>query len=358
MSAPGERPRLGFAGLGWIGRHRLEAVVRAGVADVVALADPSEEAREQARVLVPSAVLLSSFDALLTLGLDGVVIATPSAAHAEQCIRAFHRGFAVFCQKPLGRTHLETERVVAAARESDRLLAVDFSYRRTRALEKVRALVASGGIGRVFAGELVFHNGYGPDKPWFYDPSLSGGGCLMDLGVHLVDAALFVLGFPRVLAVTSRLFARGRPLVGRDVEDYVRARLDLEGDVTLDLACSWRLPVGRDAVIAARFYGTEGGAVFENVDGSFYDFAAEHHTGTSRSVLESPPDSWGGRAVVDFATRLAESRRFAPESASVLDVARVLDRIYGRADVPLETGPSTFETAVPVERRTASTGAP
>jgi predicted dehydrogenase len=48
----------------------------------------------------------------------------------------------------------------------------------------------------VFAVDLVFHNAYGPDKPWFYDPELSGGGCVMDLGVHLVDLALWSLDFP------------------------------------------------------------------------------------------------------------------------------------------------------------------
>jgi predicted dehydrogenase len=61
----------------------------------------------------------------------------------------------------------------------------------------------SGELGRVFAVDLVFHNAYGPDKPWFYDPELAGGGCVMDLGVHLVDLALWSLDFPGVTAVTS-----------------------------------------------------------------------------------------------------------------------------------------------------------
>src|SRR5204863_7255527 len=133
-------------------------------------------------------------------------------------------------QKPLGRSGVEVREVVAAARSANRLLAVDLSYRFTEAMQRISSLVRSGELGHIFAVELTFHNAYGPDKPWFYDPKLSGGGCVIDLGIHLVDLALWNLGFPRVTDVTSRLFARGHPVRGRstEVEDYAEARLDLE----------------------------------------------------------------------------------------------------------------------------------
>src|SRR5690606_23712639 len=99
---------------------------------------------------------------LLELDLDGIVIATPSALHAEQAIAAFERGVAVFCQKPLGRDAIETQRVVSAARAANRLLGVDLSYRHTRAMQKIREVVRAGGIGAPFAVDLVFHNAYGP----------------------------------------------------------------------------------------------------------------------------------------------------------------------------------------------------
>src|SRR5207237_4413923 len=119
-----------------------------------------------------------SFDDLLDGDADAIVIATPSAMHAEQAIAALERGKAVFCQKPLGRNADETRRVVDAARANDRLLGVDLSYRFTDALLKVRDVVQSGELGEIFAADLVFHNAYGPDKRWFYDPKLSGGGCV------------------------------------------------------------------------------------------------------------------------------------------------------------------------------------
>src|SRR5215212_8605598 len=100
---------------------------------------------------------LDSYEELLTSDLDGIVIATPSALHADQAIAALERGVAVFCQKPLARTGPETRAVIGAARAADRLLGVDLSYRHTSAMRAVRDLVTSGQIGHVRAVELVFH---------------------------------------------------------------------------------------------------------------------------------------------------------------------------------------------------------
>lgn len=331
-SASTARPRVGFLGVGWIGRNRMEAIGAEGMVDIAAVADPSREMADAAAALAPGAAIVADFDALLDLGLDGIVIATPSALHAAQSIRALERGAAVFCQKPLGRTEEEVAAVLDAARAADRLLAVDLSYRWTGGMRRIRDLVRAGELGRVFAVDLVFHNAYGPDKAWFRDPALSGGGCVMDLGVHLVDLALWVLGFPDLRDVRATLLAGGEPLGPRPdrVEDYAVATLEAEGGPVIRLACSWHLPAGRDAAISAAFYGTAGGAEFRNLDGSFYDFTAERFRGTGRETLSGPPDPWGGRAAADWARRLASGVRFDPDAERLRVVARALDRIYGR----------------------------
>ena len=205
------KPRLGFLGVGWIGRHRLEAVVGSGAADVVAVADTIPENATAAAQLVPTSIA-ASMDELLEAELDGLVIATPSALHAEQAIAALEHRIAVFCQKPLARTAGETGRVVEAARQADRLLAVDLSYRCVEGARRIRGLIRAGELGSVYAVDLVFHNAYGPDKDWFYNPELSGGGCVIDLGSHLVDLALWILEPTTVTGVSSHLFAKGEPL--------------------------------------------------------------------------------------------------------------------------------------------------
>ncbi|HYD28086.1 Gfo/Idh/MocA family oxidoreductase [Brevundimonas sp.] len=331
VSASMRRPRIGFLGVGWIGRHRMEAMLATGAIEAAVIADPSDAMRADAAGLAPEAARVGGFDALLEHDLDGVVIATPSALHAEQARLALWRGMAVFCQKPLGRTAAEVREVIDAARRADRLLAVDLSYRFTEAAVRIRDLVRGGELGRIHAVELTFHNAYGPDKPWFYDTALSGGGCVMDLGVHLVDLALWLLGDAEVADVSSHLFAGGRLLEDAgQAEDYAVATLTLDTGAVVRLACSWRLPAGQDAVISASLYGESGGAELRNVGGSFYDFTAEHFEGTARRLLTSPPDAWGGRAAADWARRLAAGEGFSPDVESLVPVARTLDRIYRR----------------------------
>ena len=278
------RPRLGFLGVGWIGRHRMHAIAASGLADLVAVA-------------------------------------------------ALRSGQPVFCQKPLARTAAECRGVVEAARQADLLLGVDLSYRHLAAVTAVREQLARGAIGDVYAVDLVFHNAYGPDKAWFTDPALSGGGCVIDLGIHLVDLALWLRG-PEVKVedVSSRLFAGGRPL-GPDpaeVEDHAVAQLGLADGGVVTLACSWFLDAGCDAVIRATLHGTAGTLEVANVAGSFYDFRAAIHRGTSTEVLADPPDEWGGRAAVAWAERVAAGERFDAGNEELVEVAAVLDRIYGR----------------------------
>jgi predicted dehydrogenase len=325
------KPRVGFLGTGWIGRHRMQAMLASGAIEAAAIFDPSADCLVEAQALAPGAVAVGSYEAMLAMGLDGIVIATPSAQHAAQGIQALEAGAAVFCQKPLSRSAPEASTVINAAKTADRLLAVDLSYRHTRAMKAIVDLIQSGELGQIFAVDLTFHNAYGPDKPWFYDRHLSGGGCVIDLGVHLVDLALWVLGFPPVSDVNATLLAGGAPLEpAGGVEDYATAQMDA-GGADVRLACSWRLNAGQDAVIEAAFYGTQGGAALRNVSGSFFDFTADHFQGTSTIRLVDPPDDWGGGAASAWARQLAQTRSFDPRAEELVRLAEVLDEIYAVA---------------------------
>jgi predicted dehydrogenase len=332
------KPRLGFVGVGWIGRNRMQAIIDSGAADVIAIAEPSNEMAIAAQVIAPEAQITTRFEDMLDSDLDGIVIATPSALHAEQAIASLERGLAVFCQKPLARDAGETWKVVEAARAADRLLGVDLSYRYLDGAPLIKKAIRSGELGDIFAVDLVFHNAYGPDKKWFYDPAMSGGGCLVDLGIHLVDLAMWMLDFPAALDFSGRALSQGKPLIdrSRQVEDYAAAQFSLGRDTTARLACSWNLNAGCDAVIEASFFGTKGAASLKNVNGSFFEFTAERMSGTSKYRLDDPESEsfdwdWGGRAAVEWTLRLADSKRFDPSASSLIDVAEVIDAIYASA---------------------------
>ncbi|CUH41061.1 putative oxidoreductase YcjS [Jannaschia seosinensis] len=329
------RPRLAFLGLGWIGRHRMEAIAAENAAEIVAISDPSPEAIEAAAGLAPHAARCGNLEELLSLRPDGIVIATPSALHAEQTIAALEAGVAVFCQKPLGRTESEARACIGAARHADRLLDVDLSYRHAAAFLALRDAVAAGELGPVHALDLTFHNAYGPDKPWFRDRALSGGGCLIDLGAHLIDMATWALGARNLRCTSAHLYAGGQRLRGETVfqavEDYAAATLETPEGGVIRIACSWNLPAGCDAVIGVDAFGTQGGFSVRNENGSFYDFSAHRHHGTQSEQRIAPPDPWGGRAAADWARRLAENLGFDPACESLGELAAAIDAIYARA---------------------------
>jgi predicted dehydrogenase len=334
---------------------RLDAVTAAGAAVPAALCDAAPErlAAERARLDGPGGRLegdIACFtdpDDLLRhaadLRLDGVVIATPNALHGPQTLSALERGLAVFCQKPLALSGDEARRLVAAARAADRLLGVDYTYRTLSSATELHRLVAAGELGRVWSVDAVFHNAYGPDKAWCRDPALAGGGALLDLGVHLLDLAFWLLEARQVRAVSGAVFAAGRPLPPRAeqvaIDDFATARIDCvtgTGEpATASLAVSWNAHAGQDCVFRVALLGTAGGAELRNVGGSFYDFELARFTGRSAAIVAR--DTGGGkslgRGIVTWAEGLAASPRFAPEIARSLLVSDAIDAIYERSGV-------------------------
>src|SRR5690606_34397683 len=98
------KPALAFAGVGWIGRNRMQAAIDCNAADISIVSDPSQDCLSEALKMAPGCKSAESFEAAIANpDVDGIVIATPSALHMEQAVKAFEHNKAVFCQKPLGR---------------------------------------------------------------------------------------------------------------------------------------------------------------------------------------------------------------------------------------------------------------
>ncbi|RPI16717.1 MAG: gfo/Idh/MocA family oxidoreductase [Ignavibacteriae bacterium] len=326
------RPNLGFLGVGEFGRNRLEALQKSKIANILFISDPSDDCLSKAKKIIPEATLSYSSDSVYSFpGIDGVVIATPSALHAQQAIAAFEKDYAVFCHKPVGRTADEVISVVDASCKANKLLGVDFSLRYSKAFQKVLDVLKADEIGDVYSVDLVFYNAYGPEKPWFYDVILSGGGCVVHLGMHLIDLALYALDFPYAKNVTSRLYSFGRLLKPNEgIEDYAAVSIDLINDVSVNLSCSWNSSIGQDAVIEATFTGTTGRVSMKNVNGSFYDFSTVLYNGTHKEIIFSDYDDWSGMAVVDWAKRISCGEGFDSGANEFIITAEVIDRIYGR----------------------------
>lgn len=297
----------------------------------VAIFEPDLVNAGKAFRLAPESTLFRNLDDLYDSNPDGIVVSSPNSLHASQCINALRRGIPVFCQKPLGRDGEETRQVISEAYVSNRHLGVDLSYRYTDGMQKIYNNFRND-LGKIYAVDLVFNNAYGPDKEWYYNRKIAGGGCLLDLGIHLVDLALWMLDFPGIRSTVSEMYAKGS-LIERNVitcEDYISAQIVTDNDTLIRLVCSWNLPAGQDAEIKAAFYGTEKAALFYNVNGSFYDFETVICSGTSREVISSPPEEWGAKALIKWVKELQDDIHFRKESFLFYNAAEVIDRVYNK----------------------------
>jgi predicted dehydrogenase len=251
-------------------------------------------------------------------------------------VAALERGLAVFCQEPLALDAGQARAMVRAARQAGRRLGVDDSYRFTEGARRLRELIAGGSLGRVFSLDTAFHNAYGPDKPWCFDPALSGGGALMDQGVHLIDLALWLLGDPAVKRVEGATFRSGEAQRGVTVDDFAMARLELAGGTVVSLAASWNAHIGQDCLIRTAALGTAGGADLHTTGGSFYDFELASFDGRSTTIeTRETRDHW--------VSRLAADPGFDPEVERSVAVSAVVDAIYaatprGRTGTPGSRG--------------------
>lgn len=326
-----KKVRILCAGLGWIGSLRLEAIRGLDWIEVVGLSDPCREAVSGVAVSFPGAQVANSYEHLLSIPADGVVIATPNSLHFSQIQAALRQSLAVFCQKPIGLNSNEVVQNVELAKEKNLSLECDLSYRYLSATSKVRELILSQALGEVLTAHCVFHNSYGPDKQWYFNRNLSGGGCLMDLGIHLIDLNgwLLNLGLPKSSHARFHIYRELQQAeIHEPVEDFASAFLSYQGGPQVFIQCSWNLALDVDAHISWEFVGTKGTAVIRNIGGSFYHFEAVHSYQGGRTVLASPPDSWNGRALLSWAEGLRRGRGGREEVMQLVKVHKTLERLY------------------------------
>ena len=233
-------------------------------ADMMRSADLDEEARRS---------FAEEFDAptyadhrtLLDAGVDAVVVGVPNRFHEEIAIDVLDSRVALLIEKPLAHTVESAERIAEVARHSAEFCMVGFTMRHASLTERVRELHGEGCFGQVSHIDVEYlRRDYVPDDGhgWFTNEELAGGGVLMDLGVHIIDLALYLLEYPAVTEVSGV----ARSEFGEyAVDDSATALLRCEGGRTVSIDTSWKAAV--DPSRRCELRGTETGAAFE-VSGS------------------------------------------------------------------------------------------
>jgi predicted dehydrogenase len=329
-----QRPvRLALLGCGWIAQSRMRQIAADGMAEVVALIDPSAAACAAFHAQAPGARVEHDLRVLTRDCVDAVMISTPTGLHAEQAVALLKQGLPVFVQKPLGISAAEVTRVLDAAARNDLPIDTDFCYRDLAGARAVRAEIAAAAVGRPYYVEACFHNAYRPSARWSSDPRLAGGGALMDLGIHLIDLVGWVTGQGAVLR-DVHLRRRGRWLEYGEVEDFAKVELRLDDGAEAQIVTSWDASTGRDALIRLTVYGENGTLELANRDGSFFHFDARHYRGTRVDHLAADDsDDWQAGPLRRWLQHVRE-RAGHREPDGVRRTAAIIDSAYATAVQP------------------------
>lgn len=275
--------------------------------------------------------------------IDAVIICTPNNTHAEYAIAALEAGKHVICEKPMALTAGDAARMVQAAEKNGCILTIGHQSRFSPAAQYLHELCASGALGTIYyvRSEMLRRRGV-PTWGHFLNKERQGGGCLIDLGTHAIDLALWMLGdFSPVWAMGSTYQGLAdQPTEANrwgawksdhyEVEDAAFGTVRMASGATLEIASSFALNIPEDREDVLTLCGTKGGATLQGGkltlngvrDDAFFnetiDLAADWETACKKQVE-------------DFIDCIRTGRQPLVTAREGLGVSRVLDGIYRSA---------------------------
>jgi predicted dehydrogenase len=343
--------RVGVIGLGWGGEKHLESYNVLPNVQIVALAGLEEDKLATLGKTYNVPHLYRYHEELLAdEDLDAVSICVPNYLHAPIAIAALNRGLHVLCEKPLARSGAEAEEIVNAAIKAGRVLDVVFNHRRRGDIAILKRYIDEGKLGNIYYAKVYWmrRRGIPGVGTWFGNKEMAGGGPLIDLGVHILDMALYLLGEPEVVTVSASTYnelgKRGRGVNVRsgkygtgyayDVEDLATAFMRLSNGATLTLETSWATHSSFGDDYGLILYGTEGGAEIK-VKRYSWDDTLRIYTDIAGVPAEINPQVYRGEyhfAVVrEFIEKITGGNWSLHHGSEGLRRARIVDACYASA---------------------------
>ncbi len=343
--------RVGVIGLGFGGETHIKSYKQLPNVEVVALAGLEEERLRSLGATYAIPHLYRYYEDILERDdLDAISVGVPNYLHAPIAVAALERGMHVLCEKPLARSGAEAEAMVAAATKANRVLQVVFNHRMRGDVQTLKQYIDEGKLGHIYYAKASWmrRRGIPGSGTWFVSKEMAGGGPLIDLGVHVLDIALHLLGEPEVVTVSAATYnelgRQGRGVDKRakksgsgsayEVEDLATAFLRLANGATLLLETSWATHSSASDDFGVTLYGTEGGAEIKVKNYNWED-TLRIFTDVADVPAEITPHLSRGEghlAVVrNFVAAIAEGNWSAHNGHEGLRRTRVIDACYSAA---------------------------
>ncbi len=334
--------RTGIVGLGNIGQYHADRLADIG-APLVGGMDVSPEAR--ARFAEQYDVDVYADHADLFDVIDAVIITTPNKFHEEAAVDALGRGLHVLLEKPLAHSLESAERIATAAADAEGTCLIGFNNRFRNTVRLLRQRIDRGDLGEVthIEANYVRRRGVPGRGSWFTRRDISGGGALIDLGVHAIDLALYLLDTPDVTDVSGvtrsefgsrsdyaylEMWGEDSGPEAFDVDDSASAFIRCTGNRTISLEVAWATnrPPTHEFVVR----GTEAAARFDLLENELTIHSAssdggDHFIDSTIEPRENDPHTDEQRA---FFEAIESGRSIGGSVEEALTVQRVIEAIY------------------------------
>jgi len=336
--------RVGLIGTGGIAQSHMRGWEENENAEVVAICDIKRKAREDTaqRWDVAKNALFDDYEKMLDkMELDIVDICTPNAYHKPPALAGFEAGCHVLVEKPVAISADECREMIKAGKEADRLLMVAQVMRFSVAGQTLRTWIDAGLVGDIYWGHCSYLRSRGvPSWGMFIDAEASGGGPCYDLGVHILDMALYLMDFPEPVSVSAATYlelADKPSLMKHDPakytvpEDMAAGFIRFANGATLSLQTSWALNVTEAAArMNVVVCGTEGGLQY-----SPPTLVREANGMLINSTPQVPldvPDSGFVAEIDAFVEAILQGKPSPVPGEQALITQRILDGIYASGE--------------------------
>lgn len=343
---------VGVIGTGSIAGCHLGAYAEHPDAGLVAVCDLNLDRAESAAEKFGAQRAYDSVDQLLADdAVDAVSVCTWNNTHAQFAIAALEAGKHVLVEKPLSRTYAEAQAVEEAAAASDRVLQVGFVRRHSPNCKVLKSFIDAGELGEIYYAKASCIRRMGNPGGWFANKEISGGGPLIDIGVHVIDLCWYLMGSPRAVTVSANAYTKlgNRANITtlprykaadydpeqNTVEDMVNAAIRFEGGASLLLETSYSLHAAKNALNVS-VYGDKGGAELEPLE-----IATEKH-GTIINVtpqLASPTfqlDKGFANEIDNFVGACTGRVEGVAPAWHGAEIMKIIDAIYRSAETGAE----------------------
>ncbi|MCI3922295.1 Gfo/Idh/MocA family oxidoreductase [Paenibacillus sp. TRM 82003] len=300
--------KLGVIGAGNIGNvHIQEFKALSEVCEITAVTDayvPLAEARAKEHG-IPN--VYPNAESLLASDVDAVVVCVPNQFHAPVANQALAHGKHVLLEKPMGIDLESAKSIVRKQRETGKTVMLAHQMRWEWLAQQVKRQAELGELGTIYTAKAGWlrRKGIPGWGTWFTRMSEAGGGPLIDIGVHMLDLSLYLMGNPKPIAVSGATYAEFGPRkrgIGTwgtpnwegyyDVEDLATAFIRMEDGRTLTLEVSWAVHMDTNSSPFVHLMGTEGGAALYGNRGKFL---TEKFDTAMETELTTPANDEGAR---------------------------------------------------------------